>query len=101
MDEAKLEQALAGVANIPIAPPKLDVPAPAAGAEPAAPIGEPPEDGQPAQGEPTPDVQTQPAIEFEFEHEGETHKLIGKETIQAELAKARDYSQKTEHIARM
>jgi hypothetical protein len=97
-DEGKLESALGDAFALDPPPPKLDIPEPAAAPEPAIPEGSAeaaPEQEtaleKPAESEP----------EFEFEYEGKTHKLIGKETIRAELAKARDYSQKTEQIARV
>ena len=98
MDEDKLESALGDTFAPDPAPAKLDIPEPAA-PEPATQPRAAPEDGEPAPEGPTEPAPPEP--EFEFEFEGKTHKLIGRETIQAELAKARDYSQKTEQIARM
>lgn len=79
-------------------PPKVGVPEPAAA--PEATEAAPEQEAAP-EGEQAPEQQAAPEPEFEFEYEGKTHKLIGNETIRAELAKARDYSQKTEQIARV
>ena len=106
MDETNLESALGDAFAPAPPPPKLDIPAPASGEDRSAatPPDVGPETSAEVAGGPAadqPDQAAQPEPEFEFEYEGKTHKLIGKQTIQTELAKARDYSQKTEQIARV